>query len=150
MKTIREIIENIPAGRFFRISYRSELPLKAEYKKQGVKIVKYTTTTTRTGVQYSHIKGVVPSENSKYTSYYAWIVRNKIKRNINSGKDYVQLAPIWKGSNKKTSLYLTNSNGTRKISDDEIKEYVIPSYFSKGEAPKVISVSLDNVIGVNA
>lgn len=145
MKTIREKIAEMPAGRFFRVNYATELPLKAKYKNQGMVIRKYTTITTRTGVKYSNIEGVIPSENNK-PSYYEWVIKNKIKRNINNNKEYVQFAPITKGSNRITKYWVYSPEGTENIKD--IGEYVIPSYFTKKDAPKVITVKLDNILWV--
>ena len=149
MKTIREIIESIPNGRFFRITYRSELPIKSEYKKNGVSIVKYVTTTSRTGVKYTNIKGVVPSENPSKSNYF-WLVRNKIAQHLYNKTEYVQLAPIGKGSNRKTVYMIHDNAGCRNIGEREVSQYVIPSYFSQKEAPKIIRVKLKNVIEVNA
>lgn len=149
MKSVIEKILEIPCGRFFRVLYRSNLPVKAEYKKNGISITKYTSTTTRTGVQYSNIKGVVPSQN-KCVSYYHWIQRNRLLENDNTMKQYIQFAPIGRGSNKKTVYMIHDNEGTRTICESAVKEYVIPSYFSKKESPKVIHVSVDNIIEVNA
>ena len=149
MKTIREIIESIPNGRFFRITYRSELPIKAEYQKKGVSSVKYVTTTSRTGVKYTNIEGVVPSENPSKSNYF-WLVRNKIAQHLYNKTEYVQLAPIGKGSNRKTVYMIHDNDGCRNIRENEVGKYVIPSYFSQKEAPKIIRVKLKNVIEVNA
>ena len=36
-------------GRICRIEYDAEVPVKAVYKKAGIKIIKHVSTTVRTG-----------------------------------------------------------------------------------------------------
>ena len=45
-------------GRICRIEYDAEVPVKAVYKKAGIKIIKHVSTTVRTGVSYSNLPKV--------------------------------------------------------------------------------------------
>ena len=61
-----EAIAAIPNGRFFKIGYITELPLKAESKRADYKIYKYTSRITRTGVAYNKLKDV---NNKTFNGY---------------------------------------------------------------------------------
>ena len=53
---IYNAITKIPNGRFFRIIYKTEMPLKCEYKKTGIEVYKITSRIARTGINYANIK----------------------------------------------------------------------------------------------
>ena len=152
MKTeaiIKKIAE-IPAGRFFRVRYTTKVKLKAEYEKRGYTILKIVDTTTRTGVKYSslidnHKMNEFPA--SERTHNWEWVVKDRIKHNINSGKDYLVLAPINKGSNSVVSYILTTPEGTSVcILEKDVKDtYSIPSYW-RDTKPTIVNVTLDNVL----
>lgn len=45
-------------GQFFKMSWCTDVPLTAQAKKDGVTVLKYTTTTVRKGINYANIKNV--------------------------------------------------------------------------------------------
>ena len=154
MKTenIVKQIEDIPKGRFFRMKYLTKLPVKAEYSKQGVVILKIVETTARTGVAYNKIKSVIEKMTGKTKeekeNNWEWIVHNKIKYNTNTKKSYFVIAPIKKGSNTDRIYILSERNNVRVVTEDEIRNYVNDSYWSEKEKPAVQNITLENVLTI--
>ena len=156
MKTeaiIKRVIE-IPAGRFFRVRYITKVKLKAEYEKQGYSILKIVDTTTRTGVKYQNIASVELKDkfedNQPKTNNWEWVVKDRIKHNTKTGKDYLVIAPISRGSNTVKSYVLTTPAGvSNTIPECDVKNtYAVPSYWKDGEKPAVMNVTLENVLWV--
>ena len=156
MKTeaIIKRVSEIPAGRFFRVRYITKVKLKAEYEKQGYSILKIVDTTTRTGVKYQNIAGVELKDKFEdkqpKTNNWEWIVKDRIKHNTKTGKDYLVIAPISKGSNTVNTYVLTIPEGvSNTIPECDVKNtYAVPSYWKDGEKPAVMNVTLENVLWV--
>ena len=154
MKTEQIIkkLEAIPAGRFFRIRYTTNVKLAAEYANQGYSIMKIVDTTTRTGVKYQNIEGVTPAKSNtkERANNWEWVVKDRIKHNTKTGKDYVVIAPISKGSNTKRSYVLTTPEGvTNTVNEEVVRSYTTPSYWKDNSTkPSVVTVTLDNVLMV--
>lgn len=154
MKTenIVKQIEDIPRGRFFRMKYLTKLPVKAEYSKQGVVILKIVETTARTGVAYNKIKSVIEKMTGKTKeekeNNWEWIIHNKIKYNTNTKKSYFVIAPIKKGSNTDRIYILSERNNVRVVTENEIRNYVNDSYWSEKEKPAVQNITLENVLTI--
>lgn len=151
MKTeaIIKKIKAIPAGRFFRVRYISKVKVKAEYEKQGISIFKIVDTTTRTGVKYSslidkHKMNEYPAPEKK--NNWEWVVKDRIKHNTNTGKDYLVIAPIGKGSNTKVEYILTDNEGSAVRTREEIESYVTPSYWKNGDKPTIMNITLENIL----
>ena len=145
---LAEAIAAIPNGRFFKIGYITELPLKAEFKKADYKIYKYTSRITRTGVAYNKLKAV--KEANKEWSRLAkssWKIKNKIKTNISTGKDYIIIAPMNSGEHKSVNYKITQGKWwvIRNNLEDSFKDMVIPSYFTKSNG-SVRNIDLDNIL----
>ena len=151
MKTeaIIKKISEIPAGRFFRVRYITKVKVKAEYEKQGITIFKIVDTTTRTGVKYKNIARVKPNdypdEYEPKKTNWEWVVKDRIKHNTNTGKDYLVIAPISRGSNTKVEYVLTDNEGSAVRTKEEIQSYVTPSYW-KNDKPSIMNVTLENIL----
>lgn len=155
MKTekLLEAIKAIPGGRFFRVRYMTKVKMTAESIKNGVTIMKIVDTTTRTGVRYNKIAGVVlneyPDSYVPKVSNWEWIIPQRVKHNSKTGKDYLVIAPIAKGHNTVVSYILTDGDGnSRVITKEEAKEYSVPSYWKDGDKPAIMNVTLENVLMV--
>ena len=152
MKTeaIIKKISEIPAGRFFRVRYITKVKVKAEYEKQGITIFKIVDTTTRTGVKYKNIAGVklndYPDEYEPKKTNWEWVVKDRVKHNTKTGKDYLVIAPISKGSNTKVEYVFTDNEGSAVRLKEEIEGFVIPSYWKDSEKPAVMNVTLENIL----
>lgn len=148
------IIKQIPSGRFFRLTYMTEMRVKPEYKKEAIKIYKITTTTTRTGIHYGHIKGVESKyPEGEYTpkkpTSWEWILKNKLKYNSNTKKHYLQVAPIHKGSNTKTS-YMIIKNGKAILTENKnnIEDYIVERSYS-ASGGKIINIALEHILQIS-
>lgn len=153
MKTqeIIKKIESIPGGRFFRVRYMTKVRMDAVSLKKGISIMKIVDTTTRTGVMYRNIAGVLPNDYpDSYVpkeSNWEWVIKNRIKHNTKTGKDYLVVAPIGKGSHTVVSYVLTDGDGnTRVIDKEEAMKYSVTSYWNKTEKPAVMNITLENVL----
>jgi hypothetical protein len=155
-------IKSIKNGTLFRLKYKTELPMKAEFSKRGFKVVKIVETTTRTGVKYGNIKNVVKSIVSKAKSSdksnYEWVIPNKIRFNRNTGNTYLYTAPISAGCNKNTlyEIYIPCPAGITSdytpwvyISEDNLKALGIiqDSYWTKSDRP-INDINLNNIISI--
>lgn len=153
-KIIKQI-ENIPNGRFFRIHYMSPMKVLAEYVNRGVSIIKIVETTSRTGIKYGNIKGVVSTYSDQYVpkkpSSWEWVIKNKIKYNTNTKREYLCLYPIVskKSHSKVKYLVYNNECGESFITTDldKIKHYLQPSQLTKSTGGgKTINIQLDNIL----
>lgn len=154
---IIKALESIPAGRFFRMSYTSELPVKAEHKKLGIKVHKITEATVRTGVAYNNIGAVQeykathePKLTTPRENNYEWVVENRIKYNTKTGKTYAVVATIPNGSNRKSKYLISSPEGTRVVEVEELdKHLIIDSYWKKPDSPDVIrTISVEHILSV--
>lgn len=161
VEEIINAVSSVGNGRMARICYKSELPVKAEFKKQGVKIVKVTEATVRFGVDYEHIGSVIERKaedeaNGKVYAQrennYEWVVENKICHNSKTGKDYVRFAHVNEGSNRKVIYIIVDSLSETTIAetlDDSTKNLVQNSYWNRTSAPEVQNISTENVLRIN-
>ena len=146
---IYDAIASIPNGRFFKICYRTEMPLKAEYKKQGYTVYKYTTRVTRTGVGYNTLKAVKASEKEfSRANNTRWLMKNKIKTNITNGKDYIVIATMAKNEYKEYSYIIVDAAGMEKRCSRVPEEMIQSSYFNKKNG-EVRNINLDNIVFIS-
>lgn len=152
MKTseILNKVSTIRKGSFVRISYTTELPLKAK-AAHTCKIVKRVDTIVRLGVNYHNIKSVKervlqngPSTKiykNPYTNIYGHILYQH-----ENGNYYLQFATVNKNSNTKEYFFLEDAYGERVISKETAKELdvVQDSYWTKG-VPEVQKVKIENI-----
>lgn len=155
---ICEKVSAIKNGTMARVQYKSELPVKACYKKEGISIIKMTDATVRFGVDYDHIAKVIEQRAEKVATYetttprannFYWIIENKVSHNTNTNKDYLRFARVNGGSHRHT-LYKMIVGGDEKVVEKaDIEEYVQNSYWNKHSEPEVQNICIDNVISIN-
>lgn len=147
---IKKTLTEIPAGRFFRVRYISKCKMTAKALKDGIVIFKVVDTTTRTGVQYENIEGVELKNNSEgeiQESSWEWVVKNRIKKNLNTGKEYVVIAPLKKGANSVVHYIMITKDGSISIINEAAaKEHTVASYWVTDRVPAVVNVTMDNVL----
>lgn len=156
---IIEATNGVRNGTIARVMYKSELPLKAEFKKQGYKLIKITETSARFGVNYGHISSVMERNDTGYepsnrTNNYEWVIPNKVKHNSKTDKDYLVLANFNKGHNTKSKYILYGSMaGTLNMGpsiDPGYTHLVIDSYYKKSSTPcEVKTISFENILRIN-
>ncbi len=158
-----EIISAVRAvrgGAITRVTYKTDVPVKAEFKNQGYKITKIVETTARIGVNYGHLPSVINrKEETKYdstkrTNNYEWIVKDRICHNTNTGKDYVALVSFNNGHHTKVKYIIDGTFvGVIDMGDEIDKAYkhiVLDSYFKKSSNPGEFKrVSFENIIRIN-
>lgn len=154
---IIEALESIPAGRFFRISYSSELPVKAAHKKAGVSVIKVVETTVRTGVSYNNIGAVKeykathePKRTTPVENNWEWVIKDKVKYNSKTDKTYAVIALVNGGHNTKSHYIVTDTNGTREVEHDALdRSLIIDSYWNKGDyVDAVRTIAFNNIIDI--
>ena len=153
-------VKNVRGGTIARIAYKTEVPLKAEFKNQGYKITKVVETSVRFGVNYSRIASVIARKSSTdhvartYTNNYEWVVSNRVKHHTKNDKDYIVVANLPKGHHTKTKYLLEGSiMGTLDMGssiDGHYKEIVIDSYFKPSTySEEIKTICFDNVLMIN-
>lgn len=165
MKTLtkEEILSaarGVRGGTIARIAYKTEVPLKAEFKKQGYKIIKVVETSVRFGVNYSHIASVIARKSSPeyvarpHTNNYEWVISNRVKHHTQKDKDYIVVANLPKGHHTKTKYLLEGSFvGTLDMGDSidgPYKDIVIDSYFKPNSfSEEIKTICFDNMLMIN-
>lgn len=153
MNDIITKIANLKNGTMFHITYKTDMGVRSAYKKAGVKVVKVTSTVTRTGVNYEHIGSVIKAKangeiaDSTNTNNYSWEIPNKVAYNSNTDCKYLQIAPVKNHSTK--TYYLVTKDGTcEKVDrlDDTTLEMM--TKISSGYAAPVKKIKLDNIISI--
>lgn len=157
MASLKNVMNALKAkrnGTFFFLKYRSEVPVKAEYKKQGINVVKYTEKFVRTGINYNHIKSVIekksapdyvapaPRENNK-----EWLVDNKLFYNTNTDTYYARFG-FCNGKKAKIKYIAYGADGNEIEFN---KDYAINSFWNKNsnDAPSVFDLKVDNILSIS-
>lgn len=160
---IIEAVSNVKNGCIARISYRTELPIKAAYKKQGYKIIKVVETSVRFGVDYFNIGSVIERKAAEAEAGkvpvvrenpYEWVIDNKVKRHIAKDKYYVVAAVLNGGHNTHSKYILVGSPiGNIDMGSEISPEYrniVLDSYFNKSSnGGEVRTIAFENIIRIN-
>lgn len=151
IETIKNLLSKIKPGVFTRLTYQTELPLKAVYKKQGYRIVKIHSITTRFGIHYGNIKEVKEREaslSSEKTNNYNWIMKDNIQYNSNTDKYYLCTYPTKKGRNGswRYVVYLPDGVSFEGLTAIN-KDWVQDSYWNK-KSTNMMKINIDNVIKI--
>jgi hypothetical protein len=163
MLTKEEIINAVKAvrgGAITRVTYRTDVPIKAEFKRQGYKLTKIVETSARIGVNYGHLPSVIArneasnGETTQRTNNYEWIVKDRICHNTKTDKDYVALVSFNKGHHTKVKYILDGTFvGAIDMGNEIDKVYrhiVLDSYFKKPATPTEFRrIAFDNIIRIN-
>lgn len=157
---LKELVKDIPAGQVFRIGYRTEVPVKAMYKKCGIRIEKITEATVRTGVSYKNLASTIVTNDSinKRSSFKNWIFKNRLFQNINNNKLYLQVVGFKNGTKSK-SLYIIhgiNSNNeivvlsSKDFKNSNFVEMIQNSYFNKTSDCELKTINIDNIYKIGS
>lgn len=150
----------IRGGTINRVTYKTEVPLKAEFKKQGYKITKIVESSVRFGVNYHNIASVIARKAEETintvarTNNYEWVIKNRVKHNTKTDKDYLVVANLPINANKKVKYILEGSIiGTLDMGsevDGPYKDIILDSYLKKSNDEREIkTISFDNIISIN-
>ena len=157
---IIKAVTEIKNGRMERIVYQSELPLKAPVLGEGYKIIKTTETTGRFGINYFNVTSVIKRKNlmskenpRKYTNNYKWVIKDKVKYNARTGKEYVVMFTLRKGHNTKISYTVYNNNNIVAQDVETLSEEyrnLVPDYYWKKEnkISEIKTICFENIIRI--
>lgn len=145
-----KLFTTIKPGTYQRFLFHSEVPVKAAYKK-SVCITKQSCAVARFGISYKNI--IKKDTNKKDSKKYIknpnkyWIFKNIIEYNKNTDKFYVN---AYKSSTRPVVTYYVYKDNSVFITKnkDDIKEYVIDSYFKKSNDGPLYKVCLNNVLSI--
>lgn len=153
MNDIINKIKNLRNGTMFHITYKTDMGVRAAYKKAGVKVVKVTSVVTRTGVDYEHIGSVIKAKatgeiiDSTKTNNYSWVIPNKVAYNSNTDCTYLRIAPVKNGTSH--SYYLVTKDGTcEKVDKLDDATIEMMTKMSGGYDAPVKMIKLDNIISL--
>lgn len=154
--TIKQIMETVKPGVFTRISYDTELPMKAEYRKAGYRIIKHTSTTTRFKLNYTKLASYTPSNSQKKSSYIT-LVPNLFYECSKNGNRYISMFPCKKGRNTKVSYTCIFPDGAMIDYDgdsftDADRDLIIDSYWKKSaaESTNYKRINIDNIVSIGS
>lgn len=154
MKDLIKEAKKVRNGTYTRIGYRSELPVKAELKKQRYVVYKYTEMTVRLGVNYGKMSSVIarkeleaPRSTSRVNNF-EWVIKNKVRFNSNTNKHYMYVADVGKtGQHTKSMYILETKEGSEIVSKDKLADILIPSYFNRTtlDRSEMKNISFENI-----
>ena len=154
LRDLQNKLDTIKKGTFKSFCYRTELPVKAAYKKSGIKIFKVTKMVSRFGINYGNIKEIKERDSKPDTSKtnnYVWEVKDFIQYNTNTKKYYLCTYPTRNCKGIK-NLYIVNDNDTymyiNKTEFENYKHMVLDSYFNKTNkvSTKMMKINIDNIL----
>lgn len=152
INVINNIINSIRKGTFFRIVYKTEVPVKAAYKQMGLKVCKVTSVITRTGINYFNIAGVdAPSNKKNRVNNYEPLVKNVLYYNSNTKNSYLNIYPV-KGNYSKTKYeFYIDDQRIKTCSADEINfnSDIFKQRSYSSERPRMQRINIDNIISIN-
>lgn len=145
-------IKNIRNGSFFKVNYKSSVPVKSEYKKEGIEAVKFVLCVARTGVKYNNIASVIEKKSREdyvppkpKADNKVWIQADKLYTNTNTNLDYFRLGCA--SAVKSKVVYKAFNKDGKEIPFD--KNFAINSYWNNNnEKPPVFDVKVDNIISI--
>ena len=155
---IIKVAGEVKGGRIMRVTYKTELPLKAEFKKQGYVLIKIIETSVRFGVDYHNIAAVIerkanaePKEPVVRSNNYEWVIENRVKYNKNTEKEYLVVANLPGHSNSRVKYILEGTMvGTIDMGseiDPHYRHMVRDSYFNpSATGGEVKTISFCNII----
>ena len=160
---IIEAVSKVRNGTIARVTYQTELPLKAEYKKQGYSIIKVVETSGRFGVNYHNIGSVIARKAAEThkdvvvrKNNYTWVIKHKVKHNESTGKDYIVMANFNKGHHTKSKYIVIyhseelNTYNNTQFENSYFVEMVINSYWNKSNSGgEVKTITFENIIRIN-
>ena len=164
----KEVIINeaakVKPGTITRLLYKTECPIKSAYKKKGYRMVKLVETSARLGVNYHKIASVIArkaemkaAEVIQRTNNYEWILRNKVRHNTATGKDYLYAASFNRGHHTNNFYILMKPEGDieylSSIEVEQVSQYrdlLVPSYFNRQGPAEIRNISFENIYRIGS
>lgn len=144
---------NLTPGSFVRISYRTSVPVKSQYKKDGYTIEKVVDETTRVGIDYHKIGPVMEmdqmgGQKTTRKSNIHWYIKKYFLINEETEDKYLAIYPMVKNSHRKET-YIIKTPDTTIVTDDVdvVREFVIGSYWTRKFSFQK-SIKVDNILKI--
>lgn len=142
---LRRALKGYNKGSYIRIEYVTDLTpsMKASAKRLGNKVEKRVEKTVRLGCDYHKMKATIYAKsNGRGTRemYEEEVIEDLLYQNKKNDTLYLRVGTV-ENDNNNTVWYL---NG-REVDKEEIKDYLVPSYFNKKGTMEVQNIKLDNV-----
>lgn len=148
---IMDVVASIRGGQMVRLGYRTEVPLRAEFKKSGIQAYKISETTVRVGVNYEHIHSVQVAKalgelSGAHTQTCHWLIPNRVLEHNENGTLYVSVATIPNAA-AKTKYILIDANGKEMVVDRNYLTPLATKAFSSssGSKPAKFNVRFENI-----
>ena len=141
---------SIPAGRWMKVQYTTDVTLSAKGRKAGVVVLKKTLGTFRTGINYANTKaGKAKQLEGKNIETLPWGkykegTNGRIIEHTNSKGQYNLYARLYSSPNKPKSAYFING---RRVTKEELRAtgYVPDSYFNSKNEAGCFTINLNNL-----
>lgn len=156
-KELMNILSSKKRGQLIRIQYQTFPKLTAEAERMKVRVVKFTETTVRWGINYSNIAAVIAEKERKakqvsfYKPWWHWAVPNVIQQHNSKPSKYFAVYTIPQNANVKVDYFIIYNNGCcEQVSKQDLqnRKLVQDSYWAPKEAPIMYSISLENIIRI--
>ena len=160
-ESILAAVKAVRNGTVARIGYRTQLPVKAAHKKEGISVYRFVESSLRLGVGYNNMASVkarrassdyTPTTNR--TNNYEWVIANKVSYNRNTDKEYIFAATFNQAKQNKV-FYVVYMNScpvvltSEGFMGSEYSNFVIDSYWKSSGSSDVLTISFDNIFKVN-
>lgn len=154
---IIQALENIHPGSFFRVGYKTEVPLKSSFSKKGYKITRISESTVRTGVSYKNIHSVIEDRQSRpepvkhSVTHITPVLINKVYMNQETDQMYLRVYPTKKGTNKCSIYAVTTPDGFyfTDVVDDTMKEMIRESSLVEKFRP-ISMIKIENIYRIGS
>lgn len=139
----------IPAGRFFKMSYVTDVDVSAAGKAAGVTVLKRVVGTFRIGIEYKNTQKAkaflngAPPEKLPWGEWKAGC-GNRIICHTNKNGQYKEYARVYSTPNKMKVQYYLNGKPISKR-DLALTGYVRRSYFEQKDDRGCYTICLNNI-----
>ena len=160
LNLVRKLVENRKPGTFTNIVYTVECPVRAEYKKQGIKVRKTVSAVVRFDINYGNIASVKIKKETESNDVpkkprannFVVVTENMIYHNTNTNKDYLNVYTVKNSIPKKFYEMITSGKDTwSALSESDLKtnNILIDSYFNKKEHNEMFRIDVNNILSIN-
>lgn len=145
LSDLRKALQGYNKGSFIRIGYTTDLTssMKASEKKLGHKVEKVVEKTVRLGCDYHKMQATIyAKENGRGTRsmYEEEVIEDLLYQNKKNDTLYLRVGTV-ENDNSQTVWKL---NG-KVVNIEEVKKYLVPSYFNRKGSMEVQNIKLNNV-----
>lgn len=159
LERVKEIMENIRPGVYTTITYACACPVKAEFKKQGIMVVKEVSMTARFKINYFNIKAVKAKRSLNHSDLYKKervnnfvpLVEHCLYHNTNTDKDYLNVYTIKNSHTKSCYNVFTDQPGpvVKMTKSEMIDAGYIQNNYLKKDRPDMFRIDVRNIISIN-